>query len=353
MAAQAASPAKMKSPAEIELPPSPPLELDIENDTLPPMSPFPVVPSRPETPQRTASPDPISSRSSSFSAQLPQNPRNRSPMSRGHLRSQTSTGTLTLPPMQRAHSSPGVDSTGRFIIPTATSQHRPASPLGHSTRRRSPLRAAMEEPYPGGPTWSGLSIEPNIPEHAELDISASSTLPHHHHHTISEGELGPTSVPPAYNTLPRPRRSPSSPLYHSPSTPNLPRPAASPISGGNSPLLNAQRYANEPYPRDHAFSFGSGSSIPSTPTSFRSRSPSISSLETIPDTPDAEEAARLEEEEYLKNHAAGGDNEEAEGRDSKRRSSLEMRFAGKEKRKRWSVCGAERRGDFSLEVIEE
>lgn len=96
--------------------------------------------------------------------------------------------------------------------------------------------------------------------------------------------------------------------------------------------------------------------MPSTPTSFRSRSPSISSLETIPDTPDAEEAARVEEEEYLKNRGAagaGGEGEESDGRDARRKSSLEMRFGGKEKRKRWSVCGAERRGDFSLEVIEE
>jgi hypothetical protein len=118
-------------------------------------------------------------------------------------------------------------------------------------------------------------------------------------------------------------------------------------------MLAAQRYANEPYPRDHAFSFGSGSSMPSTPTSLRSRSPSISSLETIPDTPDAEEAARLEEEEYMKNRAASGDSDEVDGRDSRRRSSLEVRFGAKDKRKRWSVCGAERRGDFSLEVIEE
>ena len=90
--------------------------------------------------------------------------------------------------------------------------------------------------------------------------------------------------------------------------------------------------------------------MPSTPTSFRSRSPSISSLETIPDSPDAEEAARLEDE-VIKER---GDVEEGEreGREPKKRS-IEMRFAGKEKRKRWSVCGAERRGDFSLEVIEE
>jgi hypothetical protein len=346
----------MKSPEDIELPPSPPLGLtdnnnnNNNNDNLRSTSLFAALPSQPERPQRTLSPDPITSTSDSLSTHQPLNPRNRSPMSRGHLRSHTSAGTLTLPPMQRAHSSPGVDSTGRFVVPAAPISHRPASPLGHSGRRRSPLRSAMEETYPAGPTWSGLYIEPNIPEHAELDISASSALPSN---GIAEGELAHTSLSSAYNTIPRSRRTLTSPLYHSSSTPNLPKTAVSPISAGNSPRLNAQRYANEPYPLHHASSFGSGSSMPSTPTSFRSRSPSISSLETIPDTPDAEEAARLEEEEYLRNRAAGGENEEADGKDSKRRSSLEMRFAGKEKRKRWSVCGAERRGDFSLEVIEE
>jgi hypothetical protein len=342
--------ATMKSPEEIELPPSPPVELNHENADLPLTPSFPALPSQAEIPPRALSLDLTASTSGSSPTQPPQHSRNRSPLSRGHSRSHTSAGTLTLPPMQRAHSSPGVDSTGRFIVPAATGPHRPASPLGHSGRRRSPLRSAMEEIYPTGPTWSGLYIEPNIPEHAELDISASNTVPHTH---SSDGELGHTSLSSAYNTIPRSRRTPSSPLYHSSSTPNLPRAAASPISAGNSPLLNAQRYANEPYPLHHAFSFGSGSSMPSTPTSLRSRSPSISSLETIPDTPDAEEAARLEEEEYMKNRATAGEGEESEARDARRRSSLEMRYGGKEKRKRWSVCGAERRGDFSLEVIEE
>ena len=340
----------MKVPEEIELPPSPPVELDNISDTSPQASPFPALPSRPETLQRAASPVLNVLPAGSLSTHRPQNSRNRSPTSHGHLRSHSSGGTLTLPPMQRAHSSPGVDSTGRFVVPVLTGPHRPASPLGYPGRRRSPLRSAMEEPYPSGPTWSGLYIEPNIPEHAELDISASSALPHT---VVSEAELSYTSSPSAYNTIPRSRRTPSNPLYHSSSTPNLPKDTTSPISGSNSPLLSAQRYTNEPYPLHNAFSFGSGSSMPSTPTSLRSRSPSISSLETIPDTPDAEEAARLEEEEYLKNRATGGESEETDGRDVRRKSSLEMRFGSKEKRKRWSVCGAERRGDFSLEVIEE
>lgn len=90
--------------------------------------------------------------------------------------------------------------------------------------------------------------------------------------------------------------------------------------------------------------------MPSTPTSLRSRSPSISSLDTIEDIPDAEEAARLEAEEMK---LKGEDSELS--MDSRRRS-LELRSGGlrsNEKRKRWSVCGAERRADFSLEPIEE
>ena len=92
--------------------------------------------------------------------------------------------------------------------------------------------------------------------------------------------------------------------------------------------------------------------MPSTPTSLRSRSPSISSLETIEDTPEAEEAAILEAEEMAKLRA-----EESDGTaELRRRGSLDARGGGlrsNKERKRWSVCGAERRADFSLEPIEE
>jgi hypothetical protein len=56
----------------------------------------------------------------------------------------------------------------------------------------------------------------------------------------------------------------------------------------------------------------------------------------------------LEEEEARQR----GD-EDGEGR---RRSSLELRgsnLRSNKERKRWSVCGGERRADFSLEPIEE
>jgi hypothetical protein len=90
--------------------------------------------------------------------------------------------------------------------------------------------------------------------------------------------------------------------------------------------------------------------MPSTPTSARSRSPSISSLETIPDKPDAEEAA-IESEKLDRLRRA------ADASDSLRRSSLEGRGSGgmgsRDKRKRWSVCGAEKRSDLNLETIWE
>ena len=44
------------------------------------------------------------------------------------------------------------------------------------------------------------------------------------------------------------------------------------------------------------------------------------------------------------------------GSEPRRRSSLELRVSSlrsNKERKRWSVCGAERRADFSLEPIEE
>lgn len=103
--------------------------------------------------------------------------------------------------------------------------------------------------------------------------------------------------------------------------------------------------------------YPSSSSMPSTPISVRSRSPSISSLETIPDSPDAEEAAV--EADRIAQLKADADDED--GSESKGRNSLDGPVRGRssnppgtrDKRKRWSVCGAERRADFDLETIWE
>lgn len=90
------------------------------------------------------------------------------------------------------------------------------------------------------------------------------------------------------------------------------------------------------------------SSVPSTPTSMRSRSPSISSVETIPESPDAEEAA-LEAERIAQLKA---DADAAEAGESKGRGRT-LGLAPRDKRKRWSVCGAERRSDLNLDTIWE
>lgn len=81
---------------------------------------------------------------------------------------------------------------------------------------------------------------------------------------------------------------------------------------------------------------------------MRSRSPSISSLETIPDSPDAEEEAEsIAQLKAAADAEEGGSNSEGDGR---RRG---FGFGKDKSRKRWSVCGAERRGDLDLETIWE
>lgn len=265
--------------------------------------------------------------------QLPLRPRNASPINNTtNKESSVNRNMFVMPPMQRAHSSPGAETNSRVVTPTHNYPRRPPSPLS-SGRRRSPLRSAFEDFYPGS-AWSSLNIEPNIPEHAELEISTPVT---------PENEFGNFSTVPTYqnisNTFPRSRRRPTSPLHQSASAPSL-----------HNSAFSSAKYTNEPYPT-YGYSFSSTSSMPSTPTSLRSRSPSISSLDTIEDIPDAEEAARLEDEQTKQRT---GDDIEV-GQESRRRS-LDLRTAGlrsNKDRKRWSVCGAERRADFSLEPIEE
>ena len=102
---------------------------------------------------------------------------------------------------------------------------------------------------------------------------------------------------------------------------------------------------NEAYPSSYSFSSGS---IPSTPTSFRSRSPSISSLETIPDSPDAEREA-----ENIAMLKAAAEQEDQSEESIRRRAGSDGGARGPGRGKRWSVCGAERRGDLDLETIWE
>lgn len=340
------------SPRSLPLPPSPPFQYDFDNENdhdndlddandSDSSSPPPARYFRSESDSNNSRKPVIHQQSLPFRTTI-QSP--STPNARPH----TSSGIANSAPlMQRAHSSPGVDSLGRFVAPQYHSSHsaprRPASPLSAGSRRRSPLRSAMEESYP---SWSGLAIEPNIPEHAELDLSEDYS------------QMSP--IPSYHTTFPRSRRRPTSPLHPSASAPSLNfnssnmRAVSPHTTGTHSPGSSSEKryYINESYPTGFSYSYSSASSMPSTPSSLRSRSPSISSLETIEDSPDAEEAAMNAAEEEAKYRV----DESLETGEVRRRGSLEIRgstLRSNKERKRWSVCGAERRADFSLEVIEE
>ncbi|GAB7365770.1 hypothetical protein MBLNU230_g7105t1 [Neophaeotheca triangularis] len=145
---------------------------------------------------------------------------------------------------------------------------------------------------------------------------------------------------------------------------------ASSSSGSSSPSLGPQRerFMNESYPGLHHYaSTSSFSSMPSTPTSARSRSPSISSLDTIEDAPDLEsEAIEVERIDRLKIEAERAESEERGDQAGRRSGSLDAprgqgfgfgRNGGSAgrggERKRWSICGGERRADLDLETIWE
>lgn len=289
--------------------------------------------SRPEAARRVTAPETpilVSSLPKTFTHTLPFRPRNRSP------RSYSSASSLSCPPMTRAHSLPSPETA--TIITLATSV-RPSSPLGPSSRRRSPLRRSSDEPCR---SFEGqVDIGETISENSELDLKPRIN---------SDGDTVPfPSSSSTYHTFPRVRRRPSSPLYQtSQPTSRAVTPNSVLRTSTSSPSLSAAQF-NEPFPSNYSFS---SSSMPSTPTSLRSRSPSISSLETIPDSPDAE----LEAETLAQLKAAADNENDSEGEDPVgKRRGLDMGRVGamRDKRKRWSVCGAERRGDLDLETIWE
>lgn len=282
---------------------------------------------KPPTIRRSTEPPSPSSPLFPSSVSLPYKPRTASPLSGLHTRSK-STASLTPLSMGRTRSMPGVDGAGRLLYPP---QFRPASPSASPSRYRAP-RKPVDEAYPP-PSSARSSVLDGDRRHIERSSSPTPSL---------------TST----NTLSSYKRA-SSPLrqsaYSSPNTTfTFPGP---PTSGTASPSFRSESSAT-----GYGFSYYPSSSVPSTPSSMRSRSPSISSLETIPDTPDAEEAA-LEAERIAQLKAAA---DAAENGDSKSRTSLDAPIRGRtlgvgsrDKRKRWSVCGAERRGDLDLETIWE
>lgn len=265
-------------------------------------------------------------------------PRNRSPYSRSHLRSQSSAASLSAPPMTRAHSSPAFSSP-QFSVPPAG---RSSSPLRSPKRVRSPFRISSEEYYQGS---SAVSDIESIDEDHELDITPRPVAPI----IIPDSSIQNLQLYHG-NTFPR-RRRPASPLHQVSSAGGFSSSTSASTSAAHSPLLSAQKF-NEGFPGEFTYSrsFSSISSMPSTPTSTRSRSPSISSLETIPDTPD-EEAEATEAEKVDRLRRASENHGE-----SFRRTSLDNGRPGagiRDKRKRWSVCGAEKRSDLNLETIWE
>lgn len=264
---------------------------------------------------------------------LPYRSRTSSPLSLGgHSRSR-STASALAPPMSRAQSLPGVNSA------LGSPHLRPSSPLGLPARFRA-LKRPADEIFPASSA-------------RELGDIGESETQVRQAYDIQRTE-SPLMNPNPGNAHPKNYRPPS-PLRHL-------QYANSTVGYSNqSSALPSPKY-NESFPGPGPYShcsFGSWS-VPSTPTSMRSRSPSISSLETIEDSPDAEEAAleayniaQLKAVADAADAAAGDEAQEARRKgtlDGGRGRTLGL---GRDKRKRWSVCGAERRGDLDLETIWE
>ena len=266
--------------------------------------------------------------------------RNSSPFRKSHVRAKSSASSWSAPQMARAHSLPDSETADRRLASLAPSLARPSSPLGPPGRHRSPLRKSSDELYLS--CGEQVDIGETISENSELHLTPRTT---------SDIDGVPSSPSfSMHHTFPRVRRRPSSPFHPGlQSNSRVVLPASILRTSNSSPSLSAAKF-NEPYPQNYSFS---SSSVPSTPTSFRSRSPSISSLETIPDSPDAE----LEAENIARLKAAADKENELEVRDgARRRANGEMMGRPevmRDKGKRWSVCGAERRGDLDLETIWE
>ncbi|KAI0003998.1 hypothetical protein F4779DRAFT_80832 [Xylariaceae sp. FL0662B] len=282
---------------------------------------------KPLTLRRSTEPPSPTSLSWTSAASLPYRPRTTSPLSGGHTRSK-SVASLAPPTMGRTRSMPGVDGTGRILYPPLL---RPDSPSGSPSRHRTPRKPVDEAFPPTSPIRSSV-----------LDGERRN-----HERTSSPGPNAMGSN----NTSHQRTSSPFQYTAHSTSssTSSLP---GTPSTTATSPSYRFESTSTFPpyYP---------SSSVPSTPSSMRSRSPSISSLETIPDSPDAEEAA-LEAEKIAQLKAAAEDAEGGDPVELKGRGSLDVSLRGRtlgigsrDKRKRWSVCGAERRGDLDLETIWE
>ncbi|KAF2126817.1 hypothetical protein P153DRAFT_296734 [Dothidotthia symphoricarpi CBS 119687] len=308
---------------------------------------------RPSTPRSRT--DPSLETMSTYLSQ----PRSQPTFARPHLRSQSSSGFLNAPPMMRAHSLPTIMHTvGHLSLSPSPSLSpmpfaRPSSPLRSPKRTRSPRGSETRPTISSTPERYGIGIRSTSISSFEgapsvCDISEDAEL-----ELTPRAGSGVSSLYSSTGSLSR-RRRPASPLHQMSMPLGGPLTSApvvgTPTSTASSPLLAPSKF-NEHYPWSLA-----SSSVPSTPTSMRSRSPSISSLETIEDSPDAEEQA-IEAERIAKLKAAADQEDGGEPR----RSSLDVPegrgrnfgFGKRDSRKRWSVCGAERRVDLSLDTVWE
>lgn len=285
---------------------------------------------KPPNLRRSTDPSPTSNQAFAWTPMvaLPYRPRTTSPLSGiSHIRSR-SAASIGAAPMGRTQSMPGVTGSGHLLF---SPQLRPASPAQSPSRVRTP-RKPVDEAFP-----MTSPVRTSVLDHDRLPADRSGS---------------PVLGVSTNGTLTRARRT-SSPIrnFSQSSTGSLPALPSTPTSSSSS-LYKAY----DPF----SSSYGTLSSVPSTPTSLRSRSPSISSLETIPDSPDAEEEA-LEAERQAQLKAAAEASDAGDPSDAKGRGSgldlpargRTMAFGSKDKRKRWSVCGAERRGDIDLETIWE
>lgn len=252
------------------------------------------------------------------------------------------------PPIYRTQSMPGYYSTSQLQSPP---NYQIQSPKSSTYRVRFP-RKQVDEVFVGLPSLPSRSLPGTHNLISEEDKSS----------VFDGNEL---STAKGYNSLPRPRR------------PASPRLTAQQIAYDKTPPSSASvSFSPTSYPSRISDQYGSNSnycysgllsyrgsfssySITSTPTSARSRSSSISSLETIPDSPDAEEAA-IEADRIARSKVEAKVTEicdESKSKFSRDANSNRGRIIGsnfvRDKRKRWSVCGAERRGDLNLDTIWE
>ncbi|RAL66759.1 hypothetical protein DID88_007542 [Monilinia fructigena] len=256
--------------------------------------------SRPPNLRRTTEPIPQSPRSpgwpSPVTPSIPFRSRNTSPYARGHFRSR-SNGSALAPPMSRAQSLPG----------------KPA-----------------DEVFPGFPNRTLIDISEGGQAPIEEDASK-----------MSDRSASPILGIPSTGSYTRVRR-PGSPLRH--------LALASPITIGTTPPTTSSLQLRPLHPTLRSLA---------NPTSPQIVLP-VHYIILVHTLLHAEEAA-LEAERIAQLKAAADAADGAESEDAKSRGldgsggrgRVLGGFGSRDKRKRWSVCGAERRGDLNLDTIWE